>query len=77
MEGNEFLQTSKIFWNGSKGQAVSARGASGGLGSLWNPLKYRLVTEIHNTHWMFLKLQPVDSRETFCLFNVYVPANIG
>jgi len=24
-----------------------------------------------------LKLQPVDSRETFCLFNVYVPVSIG
>ena len=50
MEDNEFLQINKKFWNGSSDQAVLARGASGGLGSLWNPLKYRLVSEIHNTH---------------------------
>jgi exonuclease III len=77
MEDNEFLQISKKFWKGSSGQAVSARGASGGLGSLWNPLKYRLVTELHNTHWLFLKLQPLDSREALSLFNVYVPSSIG
>ena len=77
MEDNEFLQISKKFWKGSSGQAVSARGASGKLGSLWNPLKYRLVTELHNTHWLFLKLQPLDSREALSLFNVYVPTNIG
>lgn len=76
MEDNEFLQTSKKFWKGSRGQVVSAWGASRGLGSLWNPLKYRLVSEIQNTHWLFLKLQPVDSRETFFLSNVYVPVNI-
>jgi exonuclease III len=77
MEDIEFLQISKKVWKGSSGQAVSARGASGGLGSLWNPLKYRLVTEWHNTHWLFFKLQPLDSREAFSLFTVYVPTNIG
>jgi len=77
MEDNEFLQTSNKVWKGSRAQAVSARGASGGLGSLWNPLKYRLVSEIQNTHWLFLKLQSMNSREIFCLFNVYVPVNLG
>lgn len=77
MEDKEFLQTSKKFWKGSSGHAVSARGASGGLGSLQNPLKYRLITKLHNTHWLFLKLQPLDSREAINLFNVYVPTNIG
>eukprot|EP00253_Pinus_taeda_P008466 PITA_08466 len=76
MEDKEFLQISKKIWKGSSGHAVSALGASRGLGSLWNPLKYRLVSDLHNTHWLFLKLQPLDSGEAVNLFNVYVPTNI-
>jgi exonuclease III len=77
MEDKDFLQISKKFWNKGGGQVVSARGASGGLGTLWNINKYSLVTEILNTHWLFLKLQHLDTKEVFSLFNVYVPVNAG
>ena len=50
MEDKYFLQISKKFWNKGGGLVVSARGASGGLGSLWNIIKYSLVTETLNSH---------------------------
>jgi exonuclease III len=50
MEDKDFLQINKKFRNRGGGQAVSAQGASGGLGTLWNISKYLLVTEILNSH---------------------------
>jgi exonuclease III len=72
MEDSDFLQTSKKLWNKSKATAVSARGASGGLGTLWNDSKFSLVSETSNTHWLMLKMQHLVTKEIFCLFNVYV-----
>ena len=77
MEDKDFLQISKKFWNKGGGQAVSARGASGRLGTLWNISKLSMVIEILNTHWLFLKLQHLDTKEVISLFNVYVPVNAG
>ena len=77
MEDKAFIQVVKKLWKKSEGVAVSARGASGGLGTLWNPNKYSRIKEIVNTHWLFTKLQHVDSDETLCLFNVYVPVSAG
>lgn len=34
LEDSVFLQASKKLWNGSEAKAISARGASGGLGTL-------------------------------------------
>eukprot|EP00253_Pinus_taeda_P015611 PITA_15611 len=75
MEDKAFLHIGKNLWKKSEGQAVSARGASGGLGTLWNPSKLTRVKEIANTHWLFSKLKHVDTDETLCLFNVYIPVN--
>jgi len=50
MEDTTFLQASKNFWNKSGAQAISARGASGGPGSLWNPNKFSIISETLNTH---------------------------
>jgi len=77
MEDKAFLQIGKNLWKKSEGQAVSTRGASGGLGTLWNPSKITKVKEIANTHWLFSKLKHVDTEETLCLFNVYIPVSAG
>jgi ribonuclease HI/exonuclease III len=77
MEGKDFLQVSKKFWKKGGGLAVSARGASGGLGSLWNNSKYSLITQILNDHWLYLKLQLLDTKEVISLFNVYALVNAG
>lgn len=77
MEDKAFLHIGRNIWKKSEGQAVSARGASRGLGTLWNPSKLTRVKEIANTHWLFSKLKHVDTDETLCLFNVYIPVIAG
>eukprot|EP00253_Pinus_taeda_P006650 PITA_06650 len=77
MEEPEFLQVSKKLWKNSDASAVAARGASGGLGALWNGNRFSLVAEASNTHWEMLKMQHVTTKEILCLFNVYVLVNAG
>ena len=47
------------------------------MGTLWNTNKFSLVSEILNTHWLFLKMQHLVTKEIISLFNVYVPVNAG
>ena len=61
MEENIFLHIDKKLWKKSEGQAVSARGASGGLGTIWNANKFSRIKEVTNTHWLFSKLQHVET----------------
>ena len=76
MEEKLFLQISKKLWPKSEARANSARGASGGIGTLWNSNKYALTSEATNTHWLMLKMQNLDTKETIAIFNVYSPVNI-
>eukprot|EP00253_Pinus_taeda_P015209 PITA_15209 len=77
MEDKAFLHIGKNLWKRNEGQAVSARGASGGLGTLWTTNKFLKVLEVANSHWLFTKLKHVDSDETLCLINVYAPVSAG
>lgn len=76
LEDIVFLQASKKFWNKSEARAISARGASGGIGTLWNANKFTILFEARNIHWLLLKMQNLDTKETFCLFNIYSPVNV-
>ena len=60
MEDFVLLQTSKAFWKKGQGKAVSARGASRGIATLWDNSKYDLETEESGTHWLFTKLLHKD-----------------
>jgi len=53
LEDSAFLQASKKFWKKNGAHAMSARGASGGLGALWNSNKFSLISESLYTHWIF------------------------
>lgn len=77
MEDKVFLHIGKKLWKRSEGQAISAQGASGGLGTLWNANKFSKVKEVVNSHWLFTKLKHVKSDETLCLFNVYATISAG
>eukprot|EP00253_Pinus_taeda_P025362 PITA_25362 len=77
LEDSAFLQVSKKIWQKDGAQATSARGASGGLGLLWNPNKFSLIFESLNTHYILLKLQHLESKEIICLVDVYAPNNAG
>jgi exonuclease III len=73
MEDSEALQASNLFWKRGNGRAVSARGASGGLGTFWNSSVLELVEEESNIHWLFTKFLHKDSGNLVSLFNVYAP----
>jgi len=77
MEDKAFIHIARKLWKRSEGKAVSARGASGGLGTLWNAKKFLRIKEVANTHWLLSRLQHIDSDETLYLFNVYAPASAG
>lgn len=77
LEDSTFFQASRKFWKKDGVQAIFARGASGGLESLWNPNKFSLISESLNTHWILLKLQHLESKEIIFLVNVYAPNNAG
>jgi len=77
LEDSAFLKASRKFWKKDGAHATSARGASGGLGSLWNPNKFSLISESLNTNWILLKLQHLESKEIISLVNVYAPNNAG
>lgn len=77
MEDVVFLQASKKDWFKSEAREILARGASGGIGTLWNANKFAVIFEVSNTHWLLLKMQNLDTKEIFFLFNVYSPVNIG
>lgn len=77
MEEVDFLQRSKQIWKKGGGSAVSSRGASGGLGILWNDSSVKKISEKKNTHWIFMQFRHQDSKEIVSLFNIYAPVNYG
>jgi exonuclease III len=73
MEGKDFLKTTKELWKISQGIAESARGASGGIGTLWNTMKFDLVNFEASTHWIYTSLLHKETNRLVSLFNLYVP----
>jgi exonuclease III len=73
MEGQDFLRKAKARWNISSGIAESARGASGGLGTIWNSKKYDLLMHEARKHWIFTSLLHLETGRQVSLFNLYVP----
>ena len=74
MEKQAFLQVSGNFWKKGGGLAVSSRGASGGIGTLWDDQKFELSETKHCLHWILTKLLHKESNIQVSLFNIYVPA---
>jgi exonuclease III len=70
----EILQESSYIWRTCKGAAVSARGASRGVCTLWNPCYFDLQSRHSTTHWIQTTLLHRQSGKTLTLINVYMPA---
>jgi len=56
MEGKDFLNTTKSLWKTSQGIEESARGASGGIGTLWNTMKFDLTNYETCKNWIYTNL---------------------
>ena len=50
---------------------IEARGASGGLGILWNPKKVVVLYLEHSYNWMCVNVQSLKSDLKFILVNIY------
>ena len=56
--------------------AVSARGTSGGLATLWYEEDFLRKASYASQHWIFTHLQHIPSNTSLALFNLYVPVNL-
>ena len=52
MEKDTFLQVSTKFWKKGGRTSVSSRGASSGIGTLWDDHKYDLVETKQSRRWI-------------------------
>jgi hypothetical protein len=73
IEGKALLDISKKKWKKSAGRAVSSRGSSGGLATLWTEELFQLNKSHETQHWIYTELTHCTSKLTISLFNLYVP----
>ena len=73
IEGKALLDISKKKWKKKVGKAISSRGSSGGLVTLWSEDLFQLKNSHETQHWIFTELMHNPSKLTLSLFNLYVP----
>ena len=71
--GQALLEISKSKWKKSAGIAVSARGSSGGLATLWSEDKHQLIKTQETQHWIYTEIRHLASKLKISLVNLYVP----
>ena len=69
------LLLSKNKWKLNPVKALSARGTSGGLATLWCEEKFHLKKAFATQHWIFTELLHSASKISISLFNLYVLVN--
>ena len=77
MEEDVFLQVSLKFWKKRGKAETSSRGASGGIGTLWDDKKFDAVDIKHNTFWILTQLRQKDTNILVSIFNIYAPNSYG
>ena len=77
MEEDAFLQVSKFFWKYKGKAVVSSRGASGGIGTMWNDKEYDDVDIKYSTHWFLTQLRQKALNSLVSIFNIYAPNSIA
>ena len=77
LEETAFLQTSKKFWKKKGATALSSRGASGGIGTLWDERKFEAMAIKNNTHWILTVLKQKDTNSLVSIINIYAPNSYG
>jgi len=73
IEGQSLMDISKSNWKKNEGIAVSSRGTSGGVATLWSEDQFHLLNSHETQHWIFTELKHLESKLTIALFNLYVP----
>ena len=73
MEEAAFLQVSKKIWKKKGIAALSSRGASRGIGTLWDEKKFDAVDIKNSSHWILTLLRQTDTNTLVSIFNIYAP----
>ena len=73
MEEDAFLQVSMKFWNKRGKAAISSRGTSGGIGTLWDNKKFEVVDIKYSSCWILTLLRQKDTNTLVRIFNIYAP----
>eukprot|EP00253_Pinus_taeda_P010799 PITA_10799 len=55
------------------GTAISAAGASGGIGTIWNKNKWDLTNQNSCNWWVRIDLKNKVSKEEYTIYNIYAP----
>ena len=76
IDEDSLLSTSCKIWKTNVGKAVSAKGSAGGIATLWEENYFTLENSFTSQHWIFTKLCQIPSKQSICLFNLYVSVNI-
>ena len=71
LEETAFLQTSKKFWKKKGAAALSSRGASGGIGTLWDERKFEAIVIKNSTHWILTVLKHKESNSLVSIVNLF------
>ena len=56
IEGDTLLEINKQKWKKNVGKAISARGSSSGIATLWSEDKFHLESSFETQHWIFTEL---------------------
>ena len=73
MEKETFLQVSAKFQNKGGSAAISSRGASRGIGTLWDEQKFEVDDIIYSSHWILTVLLHKENKILVRIFNIYAP----
>jgi len=73
LEEKQILTYGDKKWKKEEGIVVSARGASGGLATLWSENTFDVLNSFAKQHWIFTELTHKKFGLNFSLFNIYTP----
>jgi exonuclease III len=76
LQGEDALREIKQIWNPSSGVALSARGASGGICTVWNAQIFKEEQRVDSNHWTLVNLKHLQTGIIYPICNVYMPNNI-
>jgi hypothetical protein len=68
-------RNAKKIWKKGEGKAISSRGASGGLCTIWNTEEFILEDHLQSQFWMMASLSRKSTGKIYTIINVYMPNN--
>jgi ribonuclease HI/exonuclease III len=77
MSQQDVLRTLSTVWKGSQGVVGDARGASGGICTLWDASRIDMISSHICMHWIHTKVHHKSTGCQVSIFNIYAPQLLG